>query len=257
MIHDAAALRHYAADGASFGARSSDGPMLERAWLFACSHKPCNQCGGDASAGIDGSGWVWGRGSEAKRAAALEHQTAVHEFLRMPPPTDRDLHGDKMCPRCSGRGWYWVNQRHATRPVTARPTGSSRDPWNAGDVDDHETMARFGRVSRRLLAIGNEHAAALLAYHLPSPVAETLAACWALVPAGRALLRGAGEVSPWQAAADVRAAQAARPTADRAALMVQADTQAGALLQAAAEAWGALVDAELDVQAARLLVGAA
>jgi hypothetical protein len=39
--------------------------------------------------------------------------------------------------------------------------------------------------------------------------------------------------------------------------MVQADTQAGALLQAAAEAWGALVDAELDVQAARLLVGAA
>lgn len=246
--------------GGSVGARSSIGAQLDRASLYAHRARPCTMCGGDVAKGRSGRGTIWPAGSGARHARALQAEAEVAACLGLDPadPANLDpgLLGES-CPGCDGRGWVVdPRARHdSTDPLTARPTGSSRQPWTGcGDSDDAETLALLGVVSRRLAALPERLADVLRCFYLPSPVRESPRAVWPLVPAGKTLLKQShASVGPWQAIETLLQAQADRPTATRAQQIATANAQAEALISEAVEAWALLVRAEVQSQAATLL----
>lgn len=260
------------------GERSTMGPMLDRARLFAVHARPCTACGGDVARHRPGRGTVWPERTDAARKRAMQHEIAVARFLGLDPEIDTDpgLHGET-CQQCSGIGWVVDNRTaHAPKaprppagaPLWARgavrelcdalPTGSSQEAGTSRDeVADHETLALLGLVSRRLLAIGERHADVLRAYYLPTPVQESPRAIWPLVPAGRTMLRSSHEsVGPWQAIEGLLEEQARRPTEKRRAQFDAANRQAEELLSAAVAAWCAVVEAVANERAIELLGGA-
>lgn len=249
-------LRRYLEIGGTVGVKSSEGAMLERAALYGHHSRPCTTCHGDVAKGLPGLGFIWGpsKGSAKRHTRALELAAEVNASLGLPPPTERDLLGDEVCPDCSGHGWV-VDMRRAHRAnrsaITAKPTGSSQDPWSGGgDPADPGILALLGIVSRRLRALASPHAEVLCAYFLPSPIHESPRAVWPLTPAGKTLLRGSHpDTSPWQAIAELMRAQDASPCPKRAQQFKAADEQAERLLTAAADAWGKVTRSAVDILA--------
>jgi hypothetical protein len=112
---------------------------------------------------------------------------------------------------------------------TARPMGSSTGGHSAvPEGPDPEWLARVGKQSRRLSAVGTRYALALDAWYSPS--GERLECLWPLTESGRAAIRGMlRDPRKWRADARVRKGGEL--------LVRQADAQAKQLLSAARKAW--------------------
>lgn len=263
MADHATELRQYFRIGGidAFG-KSTVAGMLDRAELYSSGTRPCERCGGYRNKGtrveedehgvkVEVTDPIPDRGgcgfipSGSKRCRAISSKQA--EFLAMLdlPVESLPLAADIPCPDCGCRGWVAAG-RHASGPLTARPTGSSvpHEPIAAGLDIDLQILAVCGRRIARAdaLMLG---ASAVLAGYL-EPGSHRLLSLWALVPAGKTWLRqnklGIQTTAFFMAA---RVTQEANHDPKVDAVMKACDEQASALWRAAGCAWNAAVAAEL------------
>lgn len=199
----------YVPDGSSFGAQ------IERAAMFKVGSKPCKVCGGKKRPERPGTGFAPRDGeryivalrkfrkAEAKRLkvtlTTTERQAASLRLCGIDayPRKTWALFYDQLppllcaeCVACQGRGWIVRVSTRRTRPVTARPTGSSKHGSVPSTQMDEESLSRAAKVSRRLGLVGEKDkraAAALVRWFSPS--GGSSGALWVLVPCGKTMLK--------------------------------------------------------------------
>jgi len=136
------------------------------------------------------------------------------------------------CPRCRGCGVIVRSTRaSARRPITARPTGSSKRPGGGGVELNEGDIARRGKVSRRLAYARARNAQACMALTIYYSPNGSLGRIWVLTSAGHKMLRtNPLSLTPDVLFANEREAQRLSPNDRRRALLEAADEQARALL---------------------------
>jgi hypothetical protein len=237
-------LRWYFRNGGlEMFAHSPTAALLERARMFSYTATPCLTCGGDEARWQGGSGFVH---TTAKRRTTDE-QRAMLALLDLKLDDDGLLPpaGDLVCRECEGRGWRLPKRyTHSREPITARPTGSSKRGYGAAcaTVSDAD-MDDLGKVTTWLARTAGLWAparAALETYYAPD--GGNLNALWALVPAGKTMLRtNPQRLPPTQLFQNLRNQQAEKPTDKRRAQFAAADEQAAELLAAVGTVWNQAV----------------
>jgi hypothetical protein len=234
---DADDLRWYFRDGLKRLEQPSNmQAQLDRLSLYFHCAKPCTDCGGDVQKSIAGCGWI---PTKSKGRPPTDWERSMLGMLDCLPPA-----ADKLCPKCEGKGWVEGKRSRASRgPQTARPTGSSKHGNPGREVGGSESLARLGRVSRRLAMVRERSyvaAGAIAAYY--SPDGGDFGALWHLTPAGRKMLKANPHGLPHQQLfANLREAQTKTPTDGRRAQFDAANEQARELYQHAVEVWGQVV----------------
>jgi hypothetical protein len=237
----------------AFGKSTAAG-MLDRAELFSAGTRPCTRCGGHVWTGEEdsepersGCGFV--PSHSARNRAVTAKQAEFLALLDIEASTV-PIMADLPCPDCECRGWVQTG-RHATGPLTARPTGSSKkgEPIAANMDIDLQILAVCGRRLERadcLLPIASISLAAQF-----EPGGGNLMAQWALVPAGKTWLRqNKTGIPPSQFFAAARISQEVNHDAKVDAVIRACDEQGRALLNASGCAWNAAVALELQERAA-------
>lgn len=255
---DAHELRWYLGGDALFMPEGSTfGAQLERAALFA-TIAPCRRCNETGRAPKRGTYAealkIWQR-AEAKRLKMQVSRSGHGGMLlsllgidlRVYTPAEAaeiigpiPEHLTKKCSTCDGTGVV-ATQLGGGKALTARPTGSSREPWtNSGASMGDPNLARYGRVSRRLCAVRARDAlgcAALELYHQPG---GSYGAVWVLTDAGQDLLRdNAQGLHPTQLFANIQAAARDNASHPRAGTIARASFEAGQLVRRGAVVWNA------------------
>lgn len=215
---DQAALSWYFTAGASAFERSTMGPMLDRAELYALkrTQSRCRRCSRQATPGI--------------------------------------LEDGAWCPKCHGTGYVQSRVDHAERSEDELPVNETRSS-EGGYTPDDATMTRYAIISRRLSLLPKLWQDALESYHGPKgercahPPGWRLVSLYPLVEPGRRLVmladehlddlareryRGepAYEKCWWQVAW-----QKTRDVKQRAALIAAAEEQATVLHDEASRGW--------------------
>lgn len=226
---DAADLRwFFKSGGLDQFSESTFGIQLERAHLFAVGVRKCPRCKGR---GFVASKKDW---REPSRTEALLLKWENSPRKRLPPVLDRQ------CPKCECSGWVMRARNYGRGgPVTVRPTGSSKSGSTGASIDPGDAnIARLGSVTGRLAAVerhGSVFREALEAFYSPGGGALGL---WALVPAGKTLLKRNGQrLPPRQFFENERQDAQAKHDKQRVALFETADAQADELLSLAHGIW--------------------
>lgn len=180
----------------------------------------------------------------------------------------------KLCSNCKGSGTIpRKSKARATKPLTARPTGSSKQPDEGGGAElDEKELYRRGKTDRRLAEVrlrlrpkgkrpGEADAPPVLqAYYAPG--AETLKSLWRFTRHGQMLLDGPNPNNLTDRARITTLLDTVHLSQDREkqGWIDLADREAQALLDLHVTTWNTIV-AELvarssvDMKGARLKVG--
>ena len=156
-VEDARDLRWFFRGDSTAGPQQSTfSAQLERAAMFSFGSKPCRRCGGRNKPEKPGTGFVPKDGTPYWRALRAYRKRMVRElgiagqykasvlremFSELPALACRE------CPACNGRGWIARTGRAKSRgPITARPTGSSREVGGHASVaiPDEVDIERHG-----------------------------------------------------------------------------------------------------------------
>lgn len=216
---------------------SSTGTLIDRLKLMAPG-RPCDNCGGDAETGRSGCGFVV---TKLRGKPPSADQRLVMAMLEIDIPDEMPPGADQVCKECDGRGWVMGRFSSAKKPLTARPTGSSKRGGGGGVNVSGENLEKLGRVSGRLSAVRSRQGAvpadlALEAFYAPG--GGSTAALWELVPAGKTMLRrNSQKLPPTQFFANERADQADKPNANRDQQFRTAERQSTELHVAACLIW--------------------
>lgn len=247
--HAAELRQHFRMGGIEAFGRSTVAGALYRAELYASWTKPCVKCGGHVWEGPEdpipervGCGFI---PSKSKRNLAVTAKQ--REWLALldldgiaPPPVAADF----PCPDCECRGWVPTG-KHATGPITARPTGTkSRQEPSIGSVDmDLQILAVCSRRLERADVLFRETSTVLAAYLEPDGGLPL--SLWHLVPAGKTWLKQNKTALPprhfFEAA---RIVQETNCDAKVRLVIKTCDEQAKAILEVAGKAWNAAVACE-------------
>lgn len=269
---DARELRWYLSRSGLFMPEGSTlGAQLERAMLLSAV-APCTACGGKRGGSVPdtpGTGRAPKRGTY--RQAIKAWQDREVKRLQIVVATGRDdtpgivalraigilvvkradlaeIIGPlpdsqtERCTRCSATGWATVIATSGGRPVTARPTGSSRTPWrpNGAQMGD-PNLARYGVVSRRLRAVRSADPTgceALELYHAPG---GHYGSVWPMTDTGRELLRdNPMGLDSDRLFANITAVAHASPESRYRGIIAQAGFEAAELVRRGAQAWNRL-----------------
>lgn len=231
---DAEDLRRYFRTGGltSRWAQSPLAGMLAMLELFARTARPCERCGGDPVKWNGGTGFV-----DSETGRAPERSTAERDYLLGLLDIEIPVAiGDQLCRDCRGHGWVVKgSRRNASKPLTARPMGSSVKGEPA-DVDTDTTeLAWLGKVSGKLDKLRHhqgEVAALMVLEAYYSEDGGSMGALWHLTPAGRKMLRNNPQkLQPAQFFANERDAQRLEPKPNRRALFEAAEQQAKELFE--------------------------
>lgn len=237
---------YYRSGGLEMFSGSPLANILERANMFRYTAAPCLTCGGDEGAWFGGCGFVNTKGKrpldDAQRERLAKAEAALDADGLLPAA------GDMVCRECDGRGWRLPKKfTHSREPITARPTGSSKNGGCGSAADVNETdMEKLGKVTTYLARVrgiqGNIPVVQALDAFF-SPDGGNLNALWALVPAGKTMLRSNPQkLPPTQLFQNLRVQQAEKPTDKRRAQFAAADEQSEALLGAMGMIWNQAVE---------------
>lgn len=216
---------------------SSTGTLIDRLKLMAPG-RPCLNCGGDAPSGRGGCGFVV---TKTRGKAPSADQRLILAMLDLDIPDEMPPGADQVCKECDGRGWVMGRLSSAKKPLTARPTGSSKKGGGGGVNVASENLERLGRVSGRLSSLRAAQGRvpadlALEAFYAPG--GGSTGALWELVAAGKTMLRrNTQKLPPIQFFANERADQADKPNHNREQQFRTAERQAVELHHAACTLW--------------------
>jgi hypothetical protein len=171
----------------------------------------------------------------------------------------------RLCTNCKGSGTIpRKSKARATKPLTARPTGSSKraDEGGGAEMDEKELYQR-GKTDRRLAQVRkrlNDARPILQTYHAPSN--ETLKSLWCFTKHGQMLLDtpNPNNLTDRARISNILDEVHLSQNRDRLGWIEHADREAQALLDLFATAWNTII-AELversatDKAGARLAVG--
>ena len=243
---DAAELRWYfGGGGAGLFRMSTFGSQLEKARLFSDA-KRCPTC--------RGSGFVAIPPSLPKLSKKKAKKWAQGSYKRRLPPG-----ADSLCQDCGGVGWVPRKQRaRRRRPLTARPTGSSKTPGMPGLEIDEVALSRLGAVARRLSKIRVAHPELIAILDAVYGEDGGLLTLYPATSAGRKLLKDNGQkLHPLKLLENILSTQQKWPDPRRRELLEQAHLEALALHRAAVDAWIDTAFEDSGARALRLLNGGA
>jgi hypothetical protein len=262
-------LRLYARESGLFmPQRSTFAAQLKRAELNTFGSRNCSKCGGSKHG--PGRGFVPAnkrinytralaayRAREVKRygwsvcnsdkqradlrACGLEAYTREQIALMFP---EIPLLPCRECPACHGAGIIAkTSKTRSSKPLTARPTGSSKAPAEGGSEMDEASLHRRGKVDSRLAMVrarAPSCAGVLDAYYAPG--AECLAAIYRFTKTGQRLLRQNHlGLTDRQFFDNMRDAQATTPDLHRGMMLANAEDEAHELLGLACQTWNTIM----------------
>jgi hypothetical protein len=222
------------------------GAMLHKMELFHTAARPCTKCGGDLQRWNGGTGFMPEEtDSESPKGLATDKQAEIAALLDIQLAREGlAALGCKLCTSCGGRGWALPKRKtQLTKPLTARPTGGSKQGGQGNGVDvSDQNMARLGRVSRRMdmvrAAQGNYPAAAAIEAYYSPDAGDDVGCLWHLVPAGKTMLRGnSSKLHHTQFFQNLRAEDRQNPDNNRQLQFAAAQEQSTELFRVSCQMW--------------------